>query len=167
MIPSPEDPADPADPVHGLPLGTSPTRAGGQDDVSSQANSLKLRLWLCILTVVIRVGWGVVLGQWRPLRHRTLTTHPGTRLQRQACITFAPRVFLPRWWHARKQLWPSTPYYEQAGFNSMMMGPYMDRFYLSWMEVIPLAMYANRCTQISDYVQHDIPKRFIVLCWEW
>ena len=35
------DPADPADPVHGLPLGTSPTRAGGQDDVSSQANSLK------------------------------------------------------------------------------------------------------------------------------
>ena len=40
MNPSP-DPADPADPVHGLPLGTSPTRAGGQDDVSSQANSLK------------------------------------------------------------------------------------------------------------------------------
>ncbi len=25
---------DPPDPVHGLPLGTSPTRAGGQDDVS-------------------------------------------------------------------------------------------------------------------------------------
>ena len=38
------DPGDPADPVHGLPLGTSPTRAGGQDDVSSQANSLKLSL---------------------------------------------------------------------------------------------------------------------------
>ncbi len=39
MNPSPDpgdsaDPADPADPVHGLPLGTSPTRAGGQDDVS-------------------------------------------------------------------------------------------------------------------------------------
>ena len=39
MIPSP-DPADPADPadrgdlVHGLQLGTSPTRAGGQDDMS-------------------------------------------------------------------------------------------------------------------------------------
>ncbi len=48
MNPSPDpadpaDPPDPADPVHGLPLGTSPTRAGGQDDVSSQANSLKLR----------------------------------------------------------------------------------------------------------------------------
>ena len=35
MIPSP-DPPDPPDPVHGLPLGTSPTRAGGQDDVSSK-----------------------------------------------------------------------------------------------------------------------------------
>ena len=33
MIPSP-DPADPGDLVHGLQLGTSPTRAGGQDDVS-------------------------------------------------------------------------------------------------------------------------------------
>ncbi len=47
MNPSPDpadpaDPPDPADPVHGLPPGTSPTRAGGQDDVSSQANSLKL-----------------------------------------------------------------------------------------------------------------------------
>ena len=41
--PDPADPADPADPVHGLPLGTSPTRAGGQDDVSSQANSLNKR----------------------------------------------------------------------------------------------------------------------------
>ncbi len=46
MNPSPDptdpaDPPDPADPVHGLPIGTSPTRAGGQDDVSSQANSLK------------------------------------------------------------------------------------------------------------------------------
>ncbi len=46
MNPSPDpadpaDPPDPADPVHGLPPGTSPTRAGGQDDVSSQANSLK------------------------------------------------------------------------------------------------------------------------------
>ncbi len=41
MNPSP-DPADPADPVHGLPLGTSPTRAGGQNDMSSQANSLKI-----------------------------------------------------------------------------------------------------------------------------
>ena len=38
MIPSadPPDLPDPADPVHGLPLGTSPTRAGGQDDVSSK-----------------------------------------------------------------------------------------------------------------------------------
>ena len=36
MIPSadPGDPADPPDLVHGLQLGTSPTRAGGQDDVS-------------------------------------------------------------------------------------------------------------------------------------
>ena len=44
MIPSadPADPADPGDLVHGLQLGTSPTRAGGKDDVSSQANSLKL-----------------------------------------------------------------------------------------------------------------------------
>ena len=36
MVPSP-DPPDPPDPgylVHGLRLGTSPTRAGGQDDVS-------------------------------------------------------------------------------------------------------------------------------------
>ncbi len=41
IIPS-ADPADLPDPVRGLPLGTSPTRAGGQDDVSSQANSLKL-----------------------------------------------------------------------------------------------------------------------------
>ncbi len=40
----PPDPADPGDLVHGLQLGTSPTRAGGQDDVSSQANSLKLSL---------------------------------------------------------------------------------------------------------------------------
>jgi len=30
----PADPADPGDLVHGLQLGTSPTRAGGQDDVS-------------------------------------------------------------------------------------------------------------------------------------
>ena len=28
------DPSDPGDLVHGLQLGTSPTRAGGQDDVS-------------------------------------------------------------------------------------------------------------------------------------
>ena len=34
--PDPPDPVDPGDPVHGLPLGTSPTRAGGQDDVSSK-----------------------------------------------------------------------------------------------------------------------------------
>ncbi len=33
MIPS-ADPADRPDPVHGLPLGTSPTHAGGQDDMS-------------------------------------------------------------------------------------------------------------------------------------
>ena len=33
-IPCP-DPPDPGDLVHGLLLGTSPTRAGGQDDVSS------------------------------------------------------------------------------------------------------------------------------------
>ena len=33
MIPSP-DPGDEAEMVHGLQLGTSPTRAGGQDDVS-------------------------------------------------------------------------------------------------------------------------------------
>ena len=35
--PDPADPADPANPpdlVHGLQLGSSPTRAGGQDDVS-------------------------------------------------------------------------------------------------------------------------------------
>ena len=32
----PPDPPDPGDPVHGLSLGTSPTRAGGQDDVSSK-----------------------------------------------------------------------------------------------------------------------------------
>ena len=32
----PADPADPADPVHGLPLGTSRPRTGGQDDGSSQ-----------------------------------------------------------------------------------------------------------------------------------
>ena len=45
MNPSPDpadpaDPPDPADPVHGLPPGTSPTRAGGQDD-GSLTNSLK------------------------------------------------------------------------------------------------------------------------------
>ncbi len=49
MNPSPDpadpaDPPDPADPVHGLPPGTSPTRAGGQDD-GSLTNSLKL---LCV-----------------------------------------------------------------------------------------------------------------------
>ena len=38
-------PPDPGDLVHGLQLGTSPTRAGGQDDVSSQANSLKPSSW--------------------------------------------------------------------------------------------------------------------------
>ena len=31
----PGDPGYPGDLVHGLQLGTSPTRAGGQDDVSS------------------------------------------------------------------------------------------------------------------------------------
>ena len=31
----PGDPGDAGDLVHGLQLGTSPTRAGGQDDVSS------------------------------------------------------------------------------------------------------------------------------------
>ena len=30
----PADPGDPPDLVHGLQLGTSPTRAGSQDDVS-------------------------------------------------------------------------------------------------------------------------------------
>ena len=36
MVPSadPSDPSDPGEMVHGLLLGTSPTRAGGQDDVS-------------------------------------------------------------------------------------------------------------------------------------
>ena len=40
---SPPDPADPADQVSGAAVRDLPsTRAGGQDDVSSQTNSLKL-----------------------------------------------------------------------------------------------------------------------------
>ena len=43
---NPHNPDNPADPVHRLQLGTSPTRAGGQDDVSfsqtpSNHNTLK------------------------------------------------------------------------------------------------------------------------------
>ncbi len=57
MISSPDrpDPADRPDPVHGLPLGTSPTRAGGQDDVNSQANSLKHEHATCSGKVVCYV----------------------------------------------------------------------------------------------------------------
>ena len=39
---NPRNPRNPRKWCHDLLLGTSPTRAGGQDDVSSQANSLKL-----------------------------------------------------------------------------------------------------------------------------
>ncbi len=38
------EPIDPGDLVHGLQLGTSPTRAGGQDD-GSFTNSLKRTVW--------------------------------------------------------------------------------------------------------------------------
>ena len=31
---NPDNPGNPLDPVYGLQLGTSPTRAGGQDEVS-------------------------------------------------------------------------------------------------------------------------------------
>ena len=39
---NPQNPWNPRKWCHDLLLGTSPTRAGGQDDVSSQATSLKL-----------------------------------------------------------------------------------------------------------------------------
>ena len=45
MIPSP-DPRDPPDLVHGLQLGTSPTRAGDQDDVSlNKLPQIRKYLW--------------------------------------------------------------------------------------------------------------------------
>ena len=46
-------PRNPRNGCHDPPLGTSPTRVGGQDDVSSQANSLKLVYGCVLISFVI------------------------------------------------------------------------------------------------------------------
>ena len=54
------DPGDPADLVHGLQLGTSPTRAGGQDDVS--LDKLPQINWLRSQVTAVRLC-SITLGQ--------------------------------------------------------------------------------------------------------